>query len=86
MFSVTKLWEQVEYKERGERVITMRQVIDLNTELNQYEVYIQNLRYELDYELLSLHAALENKEEQAVQSSKRRLFEITNELQQYGEL
>lgn len=86
MFSVTKLWEQVEYKERGERVITMRQVIDLNTELNQYEVYIQNLRYELDYELLSLHEALQNKEEKAVQSSKKRLFEITDELQQYGEL
>lgn len=67
-------------------MITMRQVIDLNTELNQYEVYIQNLRYELDYELLSLHAALENKEEKAIQSSKKRLFEITNELQQYGEL
>lgn len=86
MFSVTKLGEQVEYKEREERMITMRQVIDLNTELNQYEVYIQNLRYELDYELLSLHEALQNKEEQAVQSSKKRLFEITDELQQYGEL
>lgn len=86
MFSVTKLWEQVEYKERGERMMIMRQVIDLNTELHQYEAYIQNLRYELDYELLSLHAALENKEEKAIQSSKKRLFEITNELQQYGEL
>lgn len=67
-------------------MMIMRQVIDLNTELNQYEAYIQNLRYELDYELLSLHEALKNKEEKAVQSSKKRLFEITDELQQYGEL
>ncbi|MBF4501735.1 hypothetical protein IRY55_10195 [Savagea sp. SN6] len=64
----------------------MRQVIDLNTELNQYEVYIQGLRYELDYELLCLHDAMQREEQDAAQMSKKRLFEITDELKQYGEL
>ncbi|WP_235961123.1 hypothetical protein [Savagea serpentis] len=67
-------------------MINMRQVIDLNTELNQYEVYIQGLRYELDYELLCLHDAMQREEQDAAQMSKKRLFEITDELKQYGEL
>lgn len=67
-------------------MINMRQVIDLNTELNQYEIYIQGLRYELDYELLCLHDAMQREEQDAAQMSKKRLFEITDELKQYGEL
>lgn len=64
----------------------MRQVIDLNAHVSQFEAYIHGLKLDIDYELASLYEAMQNDEREEVERSKRRLYDITEELKQYGEL
>ncbi len=58
----------------------MKQMIKIIRKVDIEKQYEQILRLELDYELASLYAAMQEKDEKEMEKSKTRLKEITDEL------
>ncbi|MFP3919731.1 hypothetical protein U5N28_18160 [Lysinibacillus telephonicus] len=58
----------------------MKQMIKIIRKVDIEKQYEQILRLELDYELASLYAAMQEKDEKEMEKSKKRLKEIQDEL------
>lgn len=58
----------------------MKQMIKIIRKVDIEKQYEQILRLELDYELASLYAAMQDKDEKEMEKSKKRLKEIQDEL------
>ncbi|MCP1143892.1 hypothetical protein D1B33_02715 [Lysinibacillus yapensis] len=58
----------------------MKQMIKIIRKVDIEKQYEQVLRLELDYELASLYAAMQEKDEKEMEKSKKRLKEIQDEL------
>ncbi|QCR31666.1 hypothetical protein [Lysinibacillus sp. SGAir0095] len=58
----------------------MKQMIKIIRKVDIEKQYEQVLRLELDYELASLYAAMQDKDEKEKEKSKKRLKEIQDEL------
>lgn len=58
----------------------MKQMIKIIRKVDIEKQYEQVLRLELDYELASLYAAMQEKDETEMEKSKKRLKEIQDEL------
>ncbi|MDN4492376.1 hypothetical protein [Ureibacillus aquaedulcis] len=58
----------------------MKQMIKIIRKVDIEKQYEQVLRLELDYELASLYAAMQDKDEKEMDKSKKRLKEIQDEL------
>lgn len=58
----------------------MKQMIKIIRKVDIEKQYEQILQLELDYELASLYAAMQEKDEKEMEKSKKRLKEIQDEL------
>ncbi|RUL51910.1 MULTISPECIES: hypothetical protein [Lysinibacillus] len=58
----------------------MKQMIKIIRKVDIEKQYEQVLRLELDYELASLYAAMQDKDSKEMEKSKKRLKEIQDEL------
>ncbi|MBD8026589.1 hypothetical protein H9636_07965 [Ureibacillus sp. Re31] len=58
----------------------MKQMIKIIRKVDIEKQYEQILRLELDYELASLYAAMQENDEKEMEKSKKRLKEIQDEL------
>ena len=65
-------------------VLTLKQIIHVIRKADVEKEYVKILHLELDYELATLHDAIENDNEKERQKSKKRLHEIHQELEKYN--
>lgn len=62
----------------------MKQMIKIIRKVDVERQYVQILKLEVDYELASLHDAVQRKNEKDIKKSKQRLSEIVRELEGFS--
>lgn len=65
-------------------VLTLKQIVHVIRKADVEKEYVKILRLELDYELATLYDAMENDNDKERQKSKKRLYEIHQELEKYN--
>lgn len=61
----------------------MKQTVHIIRKVDFEKQYIQGLKLELDYELLNLHQAIQNRDEKERSRANKRLSEIHMELEAF---
>ncbi len=67
-------------------VLTMRQVVHIIRKYDMEKEKIQTLKLELDYQLATLHEAMQNNDEEEISDTKEQLKEIHKLLEELNAL